>query len=189
MNQLIFLSKCRYLLLVLWQSLGYAPNIHFNNFPTSCFFLCVISVLIKKINYVLIIRFGCYRKTLNNSALNQRNISLFRYLSKLSFEGWHDRSTVLEIYFIHSYFSIIFLTWLPFYCLSWLGQLLEHMQTSKKRWRGSGGLLSFNSSHTRSHTLPITSYLMCQMMWFFLFSECPFCIALWYFFQECIFLF
>ena len=36
-------------------------------------------MLIKQINYVLIIRFGCYRKTLNNSALNQTCGRTFKY--------------------------------------------------------------------------------------------------------------
>ena len=58
---------------------------------------------------------------------------------------------MLDIYFIHSYFPITFLTWLLFCCLPWLGQPLEHMQTSKKRWIGNGGFLSFNSSDKKSH--------------------------------------
>lgn len=76
LNQLIFLSKMQVFAISFMTFTWICSQYYFNNFPTSCFFLCVISVLIKKINYVLIIRFGYYRKTLNNSALSQTEIFL-----------------------------------------------------------------------------------------------------------------
>lgn len=135
----------------------------------------------KNINCVPIIRFGHCRKTPNISGLNQAEIflSLDNCLNiviwGLTWLLYSIRDSVYPLSFLYHFLHMASILWFVI-----TGPAAWALPTSRKRRRESGGFLSFNSSGKKLHRV-ITSYLLGQKTWFFMFSERPFCVPLWFF--------